>query len=500
MITINKPDAHTEYRIGYWELMGSEQFSLLTLCPTSDRSRSQQVGHPPYASRKNFLGNRDCFHANMKGTLTCFKPDAPAQPGDSKNYRRVYTEGKDKQGKQNTCYFSKFSIWGVPVSFEATTEARFNWYKNDYQRAYFEISYPGPNTRLTLYRPYYKKAGSTREVFLALENWERKDDEHWYYSSGQSTITETRLSNGSWPGTIPPMPTLSGNRIIGKSYIYNGQSSAELSAEDLLHIDLFCQRLIPPASRDVWGDLSQVACEQARALDINSIAYVKDLFELKTSVTKVINLMRQKVSAKTLADLELSLKYGVRLTYNDTKEVLKALRRKVSTFKGYSLCRSMSQVACSVTIPGTTQVVNINTRYNLKCYYDAGDGGLKGSLRNLMSADVFPTLQNAWDLIPFSFCLNWFVDVESLLNRIDTNTFISVLNVLSVIRTSRTSMDIDASSIPRLRNLGLSGTFTYVLYDRQNTNHLTVPTFRLDETHGFNNFVELGAIIVQKKH
>jgi hypothetical protein len=51
------------------------------------------------------------------------------------------------------------------------------------------------------------------------------------------------------------------------------------------------------------------------------------------------------------------------------------------------------------------------------------------SIKKLMEWDVWPTLENTWDLLPFSFVVDWFLHVSTLLSNIDRLVYEQYLRV-----------------------------------------------------------------------
>lgn len=96
-----------------------------------------------------------------------------------------------------------------------------------------------------------------------------------------------------------------------------------------------------------------------------------------------------------------------------------------------------------------------------------------------MKWDLWPTLGNSWDLIPFSFVVDWFVDVESILERIDRQNLMLMHTVLSVIQTEKRIYMFD--------DIGIDGlwvdNFRAVAYSRQISRSLPTSPFRVDRGH-----------------
>ena len=258
--------------------------------------------------------------------------------------------------------------------------------------------------------------------------------------------------------------------------------------------------IIPPVNKEVWGDLADESAQNAQALDINSIAYARDLVELRHSADAFIALARGKVTAKKLASAYLSFKYGLRLFLKDSRELTDALvRERRSNTKNFSVCRAKS----SCTIPGLISPLkglSIRDEYYYKVYYSPVDDKFLSLIRTMQDWDMLPTLQNVWDLIPLSFVVDWFTDFSTTLGRIDANTYYNTLRVLGAIKTRKTciwSIPVDRLSLPT--GCVWSGNIGLDIYRRNLSPVLDLPLFRIGSPDPFHNIVELGAIIVQRR-
>jgi hypothetical protein len=81
--------------------------------------------------------------------------------------------------------------------------------------------------------------------------------------------------------------------------------------------------------------------------------------------------------------------------------------------------------------------------HSLQAYLQDDTGWqLADRIRTLLEWDAWPTLENAWDLIPFSFVVDWFGNVSEILDSVDANFYASTLAVREVLSTTRLEIDI----------------------------------------------------------
>lgn len=250
-----------------------------------------------------------------------------------------------------------------------------------------------------------------------------------------------------------------------------------------------------------WGDLCQQAANDARMLDINTGMYLYELSQLATSIKETASLVSGRPTPKTLASLYLSFHYGYRLSYQDTMTIVKSARREFRRLsKDYSFVRSMASGSNTIEL-GPLKGLTANVVDHYKIYYRQRPELFYRSLSRLFNLDLFPTLENTWDLIPFSFVIDWFTDVSSALADIDTGTQMALLNVLGVLKSRKLTVEGLNGTQGYLLGLPgtISGSWSITKYVRDRDNHLILPRFQTDASPKFDNWVEATALIVQKR-
>jgi hypothetical protein len=252
----------------------------------------------------------------------------------------------------------------------------------------------------------------------------------------------------------------------------------------------------------MWGDLCQEAIHDAKALDINSMQFVREIFDLKDSLSGLVSLLKGKATPKAIAKTFLGLRYGLNLTFRDANELGERIANEIllNYRKSYRYCRAMSHSETSIT-SGLLRGIACDQYFFYKIYYDPVDTGFRSLIRKLLDWDAFPTFQNIWDFIPFSFVLDWFVDFEKYFDIVDTGGYVMYLRVLEVIETTKTtfhSVPLDEFLPINKEGWNLSGDVTYTHYKRSIQPYLKLPRLRLDTPQNFRNYAELAAIIVSQ--
>lgn len=237
-------------------------------------------------------------------------------------------------------------------------------------------------------------------------------------------------------------------------------------------------------------DLVRECYESMNYFTSNGIAFAKDLAEFRKLIPKAKDLLNLK-KPKSWASLYLWAHYGLSLTISDSKDLVQAFKEFANA--NHSVANLKTQVRYASTSKSSawgplTKV----TRYTVKLDCMPRDVG-----KDLLMGELFDTnlsLGNVWDLIPFSFVVDWFADISSKLDRIDTYVESNAYYRLNCLTYGvRTTCVVSASQIMP----GASGSVSLVRYDR--TPSATFPPFRFPSTQSpqlQKHFIEAAALIV----
>lgn len=234
------------------------------------------------------------------------------------------------------------------------------------------------------------------------------------------------------------------------------------------------------------------AVEGFQTLSINGIAFVRDLQALKEALQPLINLKRNPLSPKRWAQLLLWYKYGVKLSWMDTSELFHALsnyKQLQKSLAAYAKMRNGLQCrygtysnifekdgACPPSRISYHSRVTAQPKVPWK---EDFLGGLEALLTDL---DLKISATNLWDLVPFSFVVNWFVSVDEFMSNIDYRAWVSQMRVQCHVY----SRHIDCTA-PRnyLGSQHLYGELRTEVYDRYVSTSLPKPPLGLDFSTAF---------------
>lgn len=183
------------------------------------------------------------------------------------------------------------------------------------------------------------------------------------------------------------------------------------------------------AWKNTIPDVVSDAMAGLRLLHINSIAYLRDSVELRRSLSVFRQLKKHPLSKKTWANLWLTYRYGLRLYALDTISIAKAIKKEVS----HAGDRFQSARAVRTdTIPALFGN-SIERTCRVKVYADKYSIGEMGLYEAIRSLDFVPSLANSWDLIPYSFVIDWFLPIGNILSRFDAIADVDTLHTRSCV-------------------------------------------------------------------
>lgn len=250
-----------------------------------------------------------------------------------------------------------------------------------------------------------------------------------------------------------------------------------------------------------YGDLAMSASEKIAYNNVNMISFLRDIRHPTEMIPKLKNLQtlmnkRSVKNLKSLKDLSndyLTVKYGILPTISDIKEIFSAFE----SVRPY-LDRNGFKTYSAGTISHLDQGdCHYDLEQHIKLAIDNEDSLLQLLDEQLESVGLLPTFQNLWDLVPYSFVIDWFAGVGELLERVDTRLRLERLNIRYV------TMSRKATVIKKLVSgvkSPYSGELSWVRYHRWVSDQCPVPPLSLKSTmQTFNHWLESAALLIQRK-
>jgi len=480
MINVYSPTSYSVTIPRYVSYQFATYFKPLIIEYPPTEGPVEVIDFPPRSGPKNSQGNRPCDHLQLDGDVWYFSSRVSTQevvPGLFSNHivdpitrlpiRPFDKLGVLKAGSSNLTYAGAVIVWGQT----------FVWNFPDMTNIYDEINGTYKDHNVTvLWFPTY---------VLFRRSWID------FYGVARTSDYTLAITSNVYP------------RSLYRSSRYNGVNNpittVDLDKETLLMRAsvAFCD--LPPEDKNLWGDLTQTAIQDATVLDINTALYFRDFVLAKDSLLGIVKALKGAINPKTIADLYLSYKYGMRLTALDTVRAYKEIESKYIASGDFTRSVRSMEFSKGVSMGPTWGSLVWERSSNLKIYYNPVEDGWRHAVYNLFQWDLFPTLENVWDFVPFTFVVDWFIKIGDGLAEVDAKTFASVLRVLSTLSTTRISMSgLSAVDLFRLPDHTCLGNISCTHFVRTPGYSLSLPVPSFERAHEFHNYAELAAILVQQ--
>jgi hypothetical protein len=235
----------------------------------------------------------------------------------------------------------------------------------------------------------------------------------------------------------------------------------------------------------------ELASEAVATLDSNSINMFEFLQGLKRPqdlVPKLKNLSK----LKTHAGNYLGVQYGILPTVSDLETLKEAIMGSARPYYDVNNYRVLT-AGHSAASQHDSYHVSVTNR--IKLAINDMDPALFTLSERLRDIGGFPSINNLWELVPYSFVIDWFINVGDMLEAIDTRFRMSTLPIIYATSSSKIIIEPDADEA--LLNVGAYGTVKIVLYDRNVSESAPTPPLTFEASNELpNHWLEAGALIV----
>lgn len=248
-----------------------------------------------------------------------------------------------------------------------------------------------------------------------------------------------------------------------------------------------------PILSEYKGKLIRDAIDNCRALDINSTAYLRDVKNIWSAVKPIFDVITKPASARNWANLWLTYRYGIRLFINDSIRIMKAWQSdRLTNFPKFYKGRSRKMVSAKVC----GEVASIDIHLTIKGSDQAVT--LEGFFRILRQLDLVVGLSNMWDLLPYSFVLDWLVPIQETLAELDRDIDLNLYDIRDFIWSTKTVL---TPQVPSTLNVTGNVKLTHYKRWREDPNHsLSVNPYALGEGVNVIHSADALALAIQRKH
>lgn len=196
--------------------------------------------------------------------------------------------------------------------------------------------------------------------------------------------------------------------------------------------------------------------------NLKALGELAQFFEPLKSVSLLYTNLRRgnvagaiKAFLDLLSDSYLLWKYGIVTGYSDAKEVasnIKQLRRELESGAFFKPTTGNGKHIVSLTY--RNHPITVIARTKIRLQYT--DSTLAAALLTAKAFGLLPTLANGWDMLPWSFVIDWFTNIGDKLSVIDSHlmTVLAIVHgstsTLEVVRDIPTDLLSDYGCIPKL--------------------------------------------------
>jgi hypothetical protein len=415
--------------------------------------------------------------------------------------------------------FSMLDSTGAPTVFSCNmgifTEGEVHGYHNAQYNIYVWYGYARDLTPPYLWKVYYVESypyGNFFKTYTAfvykLVSITEFDLHYQFVSNVTSYKTRSVSTNLSVRPTLSTLISVcTGGGIVTElgpstntksSYTIGGVTSPSVlrtKVEVLVAKMAWINNVTVPEKH--YGDLAMEASEGFNAVNTNVIALLRDLRHPAKMIPKLKNLRRLRglkklKRIKSLSDDYLTVKYGILPTYDDLSCIFRAFRAR-GPYIDQNGFKTRSAGYTDTRIDG----IYTNTLVqHLKLAISDEDGDLAALTNRVESMGILPTFEVVWDLVPYTFIIDWLVDVGGFLERVDTRLRLLRLNIRYVTMSRKTIIHGD---FPRTAGGLFAGTIDWVHYHRWVSDQCPVPPLSLNTAfQASDHWLEASALLLQR--
>jgi hypothetical protein len=240
-----------------------------------------------------------------------------------------------------------------------------------------------------------------------------------------------------------------------------------------------------------YGLLAQDAMAKVRKNPSNMIAFLKDMRRPQDMIPKLRKLQELKKIQKHASNY-LAINYGLLPTMSDLQNIVAAFKSRQPYIDRFGY-RTYTAVRTSSTSQGN---ISCDIEQRIKLAIEDEDSDLARFSNSVDENGFALTLENVWDLIPYSFVLDWFIDVGGFLERCDTRMRLMRYNIryVTMSRKKMTSAKYMPNTV-----FPFTGELTMVQYSRWTEDHCPEPPlFSTSNNSVSDHWLEAGALIIQR--
>lgn len=326
---------------------------------------------------------------------------------------------------------------------------------------------------------------TTLDYTIPFSGWASGID--WSKSQSYDTLSQLK----------PPYPITSTTQTNAWFNVYTADVTVTLSPTQLFVLlgpmsdGLSSTKF--PVEGIPYGDLAMTASENINANKVNMLEFMSDLQHPWELIPKLSNLkhLKKLKKLKTYSDEFLRTRYGIMPTISDLETIWASFKR-VAPY----VDRNGFRLATASFVSTATNALGAPCRLEQRIKLAIGneDSVLQALAEEMDNVGFLPTCNNIWDLVPFSFVIDWFVNVGEFLQRVDGNLRLERLNIRYVTMSRK---QITYRNLIPATALPLDGYVNLVEYHRWTSDQCPLPALSPQSNNTVpDHWLEIGALIV----
>lgn len=200
-----------------------------------------------------------------------------------------------------------------------------------------------------------------------------------------------------------------------------------------MNLKEICPQAVPlPPSHPVFGDLAVKALDSAKFIDANLVAFLSEY----QSLNSLFSGLQKDILSGRLSEAYLGYNYGLRNQVSDYITITAGLEKTLKMRERQPL--EALRASLRLEVPDTT----IRKEYHYKIRYRPQSSQGTALLKTLREYSLLPTLVTAWDLVPFSFVVDWFYSFQRELERFQFRTDYLLYDIVAITKSEKITFSI----------------------------------------------------------
>lgn len=338
--------------------------------------------------------------------------------------------------------------------------------------------------------PITVSSGSPNEGYSEL-TWSRE-------SSREVVKDRVPMSPHQLPSFVP-VPIRRMAKETSRRYMWkrSGLTSKSVSEHTLRNIVEDFTLNIPHTGDELrsYGELSVRALEKLDRIDSNLLESLSEILSVKKLAKSLLNLPKW-VNSKKLAGDYLAIKWGMIPMIDDMRQIYNSFSMVAPEVNNQGLVPLNGTDSKSLpwTYLGSPVQCTATRRAHLYIHYDEE---LVSLSRWLREHGLYPSFENLWDIVPFSFVVDWFINVSKYLSNLGDNSRFGSVNI-QVCVYSEKNVHNTSFEVPEVGYAELE----YTAYTRFPVREPIHPLYVFDPSNDFTahkRWLEGAALILQLK-